>query len=552
MEPRQALQSISERVEHEGSQELKRHWHVFRRLREQPEPIDSPRLAKQTTRHTQPLLGMPRTILVAIGVISAALTWGVMRTSFADLRVPWLRWTTAAWTFPSLFGLAIYLVTMINRYLLVPMEPLLARQLARVLNASDFRDGWLRLERTITTRQRIAKRGVNETWDDPSYVRWYQKVGSQWTSRRPITVRQSIHQSLVDFLGSKDAETRKFQPGRYLESLRDGKRSVTRFIKTHGSAIRASREENLDESDGVRLLEQLLAEEVRPDTRGAQVLSTSIQTMRSGRPLPTGGIGVAVWQRCPWRDLTHQQEFYSSASLRGVQWVGRSSKGRLSPFLYLDNAAISAIDFSDATGRKVRARVAAVVLGQSQRAALYVDGIEGSNSIPRSLAVQTLRDYAHESGFEALVVHRFPHNQVPRHFVMAFAQWVQPSVVSIRYLDDSHREYLDGFGWPVEPFEYAFPRGEVCAHVLPCDAANGSAPSAPAAIFFGRPTTWADTARYRLKRASLWFLMTGAIGYAALSISITTPWLLVPLAIGSGIAIAAHLRFQGLSMRRDS
>ncbi len=95
MEPRQALQSISKRVEHEGSQELKRHWHVFRRLREQPEPIDSPRLATQTTRHTQPLLGMPRTILVAIGVTSAALTWGVMRTSFADLRVPWLRWTTA-------------------------------------------------------------------------------------------------------------------------------------------------------------------------------------------------------------------------------------------------------------------------------------------------------------------------------------------------------------------------------------------------------------------------------------------------------------------------
>ena len=88
-------------------------------------------------------------------------------------------------------------------------------------------------------------------------------------------------------------------------------------------------------------------------------LTESIEAIEAGHYLTGGAVQAEIWQSDPWVDLTHQEEFFSSASLRGVKWFGRGPKGRLGTLGYLRNASISSLDFRTRKGRTVRARLGA-------------------------------------------------------------------------------------------------------------------------------------------------------------------------------------------------
>lgn len=377
--------------------------------------------AARRARHMQPCLAPLASLLVGASVFVNA---GLYAVSWAEVPVRLLLALLA------IYGFWFFLALWRRR----DWKDLCADDLAFMLAQPSYRE-WL--EGTPVFERVRAQ--VGPLWDDPGYCVCY-------TPELAVVPRPTVREALREVLGSK--ENGSFKPGRYFPHLREGKKSVARFLAQHGV------------SDSPASLERLL-EEMKPGSAGERYLLD----MLSGE-LPRGMVEVSVWKRDPWVDLTRASDFFSSASLPSDGWkafLERRTKGMLGPFGYLRNPSISALDFRTAEGRCVRARIAAARSGEAL--VLFVDAVEGRYDVRPRLVQRALEDYARAVGFDAVVYHAHPLNKVPRRFVRS----LQGSPVGVRlaFLEGAQREYLDAFGWPLEPFEYARPVGTVSACVVP-------------------------------------------------------------------------------------
>ncbi len=535
--------NVDQRVDQDGSLELQRHWKLFRRTGQSIESVDHDAVIRDWQRHTEP----PSVATLALlTVVATALAFGWVRFSFPAVESSSLNGLLIVWTAINLTLLLIHLRTLAVRHWWVPMEPLIGRSLAMMLPQDRYQPNPEHSESQQEFRNRLAELGIGPLWDCSTYQRLYERHEGEWQIANK-TPEQIVHQQLGDFLGRKDSATRNFQRGKYFASLKDGKASVSRFINSNADTIGKSRTGSLPIEQGLALLRLLLDTEITPKHKGYKALQTFLDAADQGWFGLSGCIKASIWERNPWNDLTHQQEFFSSASLRGVRKVGRSSKGRLGPFLYLQNPSISALDFSDSYDRRVRARIAVTTTDVDgiEIPILFVDGIEGTNSVDRELIQKAILSYADACGFHAVAFHKYPHNQVPRYFLVGID--TDPArVILLRYCDMQHKQYLDAFGWPIEPFEYAVPNGQVVAYLVNTSRRSRELPSLGAA-----ESKW-DQSIAILRRSSLWLILASGLGYAMLTIGLTMPWALVPLLSIAVFSIASHLKVQMLGMKRTA
>lgn len=167
-----------------------------------------------------------------------------------------------------------------------------------------------------------------------------------------------------------------------------------------------------------------------------------------------------------------------------------------------------------------------------------MDGIEGTNSLDRSLITTAITDYADACNVDAVLFNKYPHNQVPRYYLEDIALRHPNRIVDMEYIS-CRRQYLDGFGLPLEPFEYAIPKGEASVIVV-----NLRGPST-----LGREERMTDRVRAWFRRGMLWVILANAISYSALSIAISNPWMLPLLAAFVAVGVGAHIAVQRLGLQ---
>lgn len=540
--------SIEKKLASDGSPEMRRHWKQFLKVGISLESLQQEQLQNQIRLHCRPLFGQPLVASLILIAASALIANNVATTVSLSTGTMSLTWIGAGLAFVGSAFLLTYLLTLVQRRLIWRMEPLLAKCLALSLARKNYRN-WLQQQSFfVDTLEAIQSAGVR-SWDDPSYLRWYRSEEANYRPVPPQSTSEQLRSELLKFLGSKDPLKRKHVPGQFQDHLIKGKKSVSRFVKANQEQLTALREGSLPLEEAWKLIERLQRTEVRQETRGACRLEELLKLKEGNVLLPEQTIQVEVWQRDPWQDLCSQTNFYSSASLRGVQAVGRSTKGRLSPFQYLDNPSISAIDFSDRRGRAVRARLGLCQLLDEKLEApipvLFVDGVEGSNRIDPGVILQGLIDYAKEIEVAAVLFYQYPHNSIPKRFVKSIRANnelrgnASVRTVKLSYFHSGCRQYLDAFGWPVEPFEYAYPKGNVIVQAIQLDQK---------CEVLGRVPNLRDRFLVSAKWHCLWGILGISMMFASLMIMLTAPWMMIPLIIFVGLGIMLHLKTQRMGI----
>lgn len=547
------IQPIERKLAAQGSPELKRHWRIFVKSGVALDDVSFETLHSQSASHCTPLFGKPIVSCLLLTTLAIPLSYYIASTIEFRSRSLVLSWIGGTLSMGCSIILFTYLLTLLQRRFFWPMESILARSTAHSLSQKNYRKwnrsrpGW------DQSMNAIKASGVSNEWDNPNYLRWYRRDGDDFHSVPPRTEQEVIREELLKFLGTFDKETRKHLPGNRQSHLRNGKRSVTRFVKANQQKLNALRDQTLENEDAWSILQSLLDTEVRSGSGGEKSSLDVLKNRESGSSIPDRIVQAQIWQRDPWQDLCSQKDFYSSASLRGVDAVGRSTKGRMSPFQYLEATSITALDFSDRRGRAVRARL---LIGfvpapeQQNQLVLFVDGVEGSNRISRKAILKGITDYARAIGVSAILFYRYPHNTIPKRFVQILES--SSSVIGddipfpIRTVEFhsfglNRRQYLDAFGWPVEPFEYAYAKGQIIVHVHSLDGESKE---------IGRAPRVSDYLWVHAKRNCLWFILTISMMFAVLTLSISTPWMLVPLVIFAATGIWLHLRTQQLGLER--
>lgn len=541
-----SVADVDTQLRRRGNREMRRIWRRVTRRPRIAERLDEERLCTLRHRHMAPLFGFPvMGSLLSLG-LGAVAAWRLARWGYPGiLSGGWGRVLLAALTVN--FGIvAVYAATLFQRYLVYPLGRLEAVDLAGMLRRWDYRV-WLATRSGVrAVRERLAASGIEPAWDDPDYTRIYRKEEGEWKVHAPVPPAERIARVLRDFLGHQDPATRVHQPGRFSPYLVDGKRSITAFVKAHGTILTALRAGTLDAPDGLRALGGLRPL-VRPGTEGASWLAGEIDALnkQTDAVLPAQGVKATVWRRDPWVDLTGQDEFYSSASLRGCSWMGAGSKGRIGTFGYLRNPALSCLDFETRMGRIVRARLCACRVeraGHADVPVLFVDGVEGSRVVDPAVIDLAIREYAKACGFHAVAYNTLVHNQVPKRFVRHVARGgSQDRTLRLEMIGAAEREYLDAFGVPIEPFEYAIPRGRVFVRWVPV---RTGIPDVGTPIHAGwRAWLW-------LRRNLLFILVGQATALLGALMLRTTPELLGPMLLFIGIAVVVNQAYQFRGFRR--
>lgn len=421
------------------------------------------------------------------------------------------------------------------------LEKIAAFDLAFMLKTNNWSQWFNNLPSSRATTKRLQALGITERWDDPSYKVRYQSNGDKISKVEEISSHQFILFALREFIGSK--ENRRYRPGRFIDSLKQGKKSVTAFIINYQTEIGKLKNCSLPRESALTLLQTLRDEYVRPGTSGARKLEEYILAAKSENHLLPGQVSVSIWQRDPWLDLTTQQDFYSSASLREDGVKGGRSKGRMGTFGYLRNKCISSLDFTNNEGRNVRARLAAATRtdhkGQ-QRPVLFVDAVEGRFTVKPRLIKQAIEDYALAAGFDLVFYFAYPLNNVPQRFVNYLKEnGAQTEEMQISYVDAESREYLDAFGLPLEPFEYGQPRGRVIGYVSTLgqhrEAREIHAPSLLTKI------------RFYLRYKILGLMVASILLALAWMLLLCAPFLMLPL----GVLFLGLLGYETYFMRRS-
>lgn len=549
-EPRAQIVSaaqIGQTMQHRGFPELEKLWRGFQRAGVPIENLTDTQISVERNRHMAPLFGRPLVVGAGLALVGVAgglqFLRGIPEVTAALFPAGKIALGgIAACNYSFLAG---YGATIVQRYFTAPLGRTMERDTGYMLSRVSFRESQHGTPRKLRCEETLRTLGVNERWDDPQYQAFYRSAQGSWEEVRPMLPSERILEALRELLGQKDDETRRFVPGRHMASLLHGKKSVTQFVQRFGSELAKARQGEIDRKAGAALLTTLRDEFVTAESPGAKRLSEAIDALQDESKVPDGCVQARIWERDPWVDLTHQEEFYSSASLRGVKLMGRGPKGRLGTFGYLRNPSISALDFSTKKGRVVRARLgASAMLGEdgTTRPFLFVDGVEGSNALPPGIIRTAIERYAREAGFKGVAYNEFVHNQVPKRFVRFLAeQGIPAKTVTLAYLDASTREYLDAFGWPLEPFEYQHPRGAVVARVVSFDSAVEK---------LGHPPTVFERAVRALKRSALWILVGEATAFAGFVVAETQPTMLLPLGAILGAGVGTHVWYQRRSLRK--
>lgn len=537
---RRSRAEISSRLERDGFPELVRHWKRFLRLGIEPERIEPSSLERSRNAHTAPLFGRMRLVFGLLFAVAVAA--GYALTAYTDQggssvgTLP--AWITATLIGASILCLMVYAIMTLQRYVAHPMENILAVEVAFALSVVQFGSWLTSTAAAEAVVARLERLGVSSAWDDPTYATSYVSTERGIERTVPLTVSQLTLETVRDLVGRK--ENRKHVPGRYFAALIDGKRSVTAICEKYKEEIQLCKEEALDPERAAEVLggiEAFVAEEhpVR------DYLRERIAFVRSKTILRPGEIRTEIWQRDPWVDLTHQAEFFSSASLRGVHPMGRSSKGRLGPFGYLFSKSVSALDFRNKQGRVVRARLGAAFNRETERAILFVDGVEGTNAISPSVIRVAIEDYARACGFGFVLYNAFAHNQVPKRFIRFVAQGgLDRRSVDLSYAEADSRLYLDAFGLPLEPFEYALPKGRVIGY-LACLQGEIQAP--------GRAPLLREEAYQWARVNCLWILAGGSSCFAMIQLYSYVPLAVAPFVAVITLLACAHVWYQRKGLR---
>jgi hypothetical protein len=449
---------VDQEIEQKGFPELNLLWRAYKK---DQSAIGSPSITELQTmlsKHTQPLFGHPWAVSLGVGVCASLTSVGLAHWI---LPVSKGTYTMIPWIAGNLFVIGLITTSAIQRYGTAPLIKTMSSAIGTMLRTGDFRGELKSSERFKSCHSRAKNLGITSVWDDGEYTCSYQIQDGEVVRYFPKSHEQLIHETVQSFLGRKDEDSRKHIPGRYSNYLKDGKKSVSRFVLEHTSELALSKAEQLSSSEGVTLLKDLLESEVVKNSEGALLLRKMIVKFETGTLDPRNVVGVQIWQRDPWRDLTHQEEFYSSASLRGIKKMGRDSKGRLGTFEYLMNPAISCLDFSLEGKRVVRARCGIALLEDKSGGKypiLFVDGVEGSNQVPDKVILRAIQEYAHSIHVKGVYINAHAHNVVPKRFIRSVKDaGYTVGAAKIEFLDTQSRQYLDAFGTPIQPFEYALP-----------------------------------------------------------------------------------------------
>ncbi len=544
--PLRTCDEISSDMRVRGFPELERSWKHFLRLKIEPERIDERALDAEREVHKRPFGSRPWIMGTAIGGAALAGIWAG-QLNLPESLSPIVSGCLAAWSALNFAFLGTYATMMLRRASSSSFERIMAMEMGRMLSKPDFREWFSEQPRTVEAVKTLRALGVNESWDNPAYCRRYRAAGENVESVPVLSRQEEITAVLREFLGAKDPLKRKFLPGRFIESLNGGKSSVTEFVARFGAELELNRQGRLGEEAALALVRSLASDFVKPGSEGARAIGQRLAALEDPDRLPAGVIEARIWARDPWRDLTHQEEFFSSASLRGVKLLGRNSKGRLGTFDYLHNPSISALDLSVDDHRSVRVRMGAASVESARGgevAALFVDGVEGAGALSQRVIRTAVEDFARECGFKAVVYNAFVHNQTPKKFIHSLERSDLEKVeVNIAYADHGTREYLDTFGVTLPPFEYAYPKGSMIGYVSELDSESPIKTCTPG--FMSRCKSF-------LKENSLWILVGQAIGFEAAAIGMASPKYLVPLLALQAAAFVVNHRFQRRSQKHDA
>ncbi len=542
------IAEIQKKMQESGFPEMEWLWKRFLKLGIGLSEINDADVEHSRLKHMNTLMSHP--------VIMCFLSAVVVVLAFFNLRDVIFRFSEA-WPpitdiiMACIFSLlSVYLfwfiLTLIQRTFIHPWKDITAMDLAAMLKRKSYMKWLNSTEQASAVTARLRRWGVNETWDNPEYRIWYLQGEGKIEKTEPVPETVFIQNTLREVLGSK--QDRKFRPGKYVDSLNSLKKSVTRFIKAHGEAVNRNKEGTLSVDEGIHLLQSLKDTEVKTGSAGARYLEDAITMLESDLFLPKGNVEAFIWNRDPWTDLTHSRDFYSSASLRGnsfMDMLERRSKGMLGPFGYLRNKSICALDFRTAEGRSVRARLAAAVYHDrngNEQPLLFVDAVEGRFNIKPALIKKAIEDYAGECGFNMVFYYRYPLNLVPKRFINHLSgSEASLEELTISYADASRREYLDVFGFPFEPFEYAYPKGITTGYAVNTVGGMDRNPVVP-----GKIKVWLNLAK---ARSLLWCMVITSFASLGWVLYRLEPDWLIPAGIFLGVVILydrfIHRRIRG-------
>jgi len=541
------IEEIDHKMKDEGFPELAFLWEKFKKLKIGLDEIDEEGTGRSRIRHMGALLDRPVTMAIISGLVALSsfyfqyknLDFTTSITHINDVAFSCMFAITAVYGF-------WFAVLSVQRIFIHSWGKISAIDLAMMLKQKSYREWFDCTQKAIRTGLRLRKLGINETWDDPSYKIRYRSIGENVEKAEIQSPQELVQAALREVLGFK--EDRKFHPGRYIDSLKEGKGSVTKFVKVHQEKISQSKQGELPVKKGLALLQELRSKYLKTSSAGEKYINDIILAIERKDYLLEGMVEVKVWNRDPWIDLTHQKDFYSSVSLRGGSFMDslqRRTKGILGPFGYLRNKSISALDFATKDGRSVRARIAAATYQDqegNERPVLFVDGVEGRFNISPRLIKKAIEDYARTCGFDTVFYFKYPLNQVPQRFVKYVkGSGGQLEELHITYADASEREYLDAFGLPVEPFEYSFPKGKVIGYTVDVGSGTQRHSSVP-----GKAALFRDLVK---GKGFLWGLVAMATVSAGWLIWRNTPQLLLPVGGAIGLVLVYDFVFQRRSLR---
>ncbi len=516
---------IDRRMTIEGFAELQRVWERFRESGKKLVAINAEALTNQEDRHMRPLLGWPRSLSSAAVFGSIAVTYWA-----APISVWYHGWPNPFWI-AYVIGLAFLVlmsVTFLQRYCLYPFDRLLADRVAWLLAHRDYRNGFDSSPRTQRLLASLRAGGVHH-WDSSTYRALYDARDGAVCEESESSINTFVLQGIRDFVGRKNETTRKFEPGQFFHNLVGGKAAVSGFVRQHRATIDALKNDDATRDQMADAIDDLLRL-VAEGSKGSVRLQELRRSIGADHFVPTNRIQAEVWQRDPWIDLTHQNEFYSSSGLRGVQMVGRGPKGRLAPVLYLDDPSLCCLDLRDSHKRLVRCRLIASQVGQS--CVIFVDGVEGTNQVAPAVVHRAIVDYANHCGFQNVLFNATVHNRTPKRFARHLSIDHELQAVRVRSLDTERRQYLDAFSFPLEPMEYARADGVALIYAAEKVASE-------------RLLSWKMFHWFRMQVLNL--IAALAVAGAAISAFSFQPKLVILLAVIVAPMLVIHYRSQAAS-----
>ncbi len=539
------IEEIDLMMKDKGFYELRVLWDVFNRSKKGLDEINDSELIDLRKKHMGGIISHPIVLALALSV-TTSLAYSYFYNSFPPVGSSFVKLVSHAFigvnALLSSYA-ALFFAVIFQRVVIQPWKSISALDLASMLRQRNYGEWFNKTDAATRVMAELKLMGVNGQWDNSNY-RAYYKSGGAKTDFQVESPSEFVQNTLRSVLGYK--EGKRFVPGRFVDSLTEKKKSVTAFVKKRQVDINKNKLGELSTKEGLDLLSDLLDNFLLSESPGYEHVKNRINSIKRGSFLPDGVIEVKVWGRDPWVDLTNQKDFFSSASLRGGKMndsLQRRTKGLLAPFNYMRNKSITALDLSTKDGRSVRVRAAASIYREAsgrERSIFYIDGVEGRFDIKPRLIKKAIEDYAKTAGFDAVLYYKHPLNKVPERFVKHIENTgASLEELNIRYVDSTTREYLDAFGRPFEPFEYAFPKGKVLGYIVELgeEIIRDNTIPTPLRLFWIKAQK-----KYTLLAIAL--LSSISLGWVIWK---TEPALILPL----GLATAAVLIYDSFFQRRS-